>query len=76
MLFMHSVYFIDKINTMKNLRKDKILFSSGLLCTSASVIIWNFSVYDALQGFMLGLGFVLTVYGYASLKKNRSASGL
>jgi len=58
---------------MKANKKNRILFSSGLLCTCVSVVIWNLHVSDGLQGFLLGLGFVLTIYGYITMKKNKPA---
>lgn len=56
---------------MKDNKKIRILYASGLLCLCTSVVIWNFKLSDGAQGFLLGLGIVLTLYGFLSMKRKK-----
>ena len=59
---------------MTRLRKNKLMFASGLLLMSAAFIIGNFHISSLLQGFLTGLGFVLTVFGFVSMRNNKQGN--
>jgi len=58
---------------MKSNNKNRILFASGLLCLSTSIVIWNFKLSDGAMGFLLGLGLVLVVYGFLAIRRKKQS---
>lgn len=54
-------------------KKARLTLAIGLLCSSAALIIRNFHWSDSGQGFLMGIGLVLTVYGFIAMQSKQQA---